>query len=105
MRLVDIEAGGWRMQGVLMSESLLDRAFGLVGRPGRALLIDRRAIHGMGMASPLIAVGIDHNHRVIGHRILRPWRLLNWSDAERILELPSSVEPPPIGAKLLVEDG
>ena len=92
------------MEGVLVPESVLDRAFGLVGRPGRALIIDRRAIHGMGLATPVTAVGIDRDHRVIGHRTLRPWRLLNWSDAQSILELPASVVPPPVGAELLFED-
>lgn len=56
------------------------------------------------MRRPLTAVGIDSDGLVIGVRTLEPNRVVTFLSARYVLEIPAGVAPPPLGAKVSIDD-
>ena len=93
--------GDWTSPRIWVADTFCQRWRGL--RPsaeGVGMLIDGRSVHGFGMTEPLLVVGLDGHHRVVGFRTLGPRRIICFVGAVQILELPAGHHPPPEGAVL-----
>lgn len=68
--------------------------------PGRGLLLRGASVHGRGMIEPLTAVFLDAFGTVLAVRCLQPGGLVRHPAAAWTLELPVSIPPPSVGARL-----
>jgi hypothetical protein len=58
------------------------------------------SVHGFGMRSDLLVVGLDDRFTVISVLVLRPRRVIWLRGARWILEMPPKAAPPPVGSRL-----
>ncbi len=98
---VVLRAGEWLSPPLTVAVRARDRLRGLQPRSeGWALLLRGSSVHGIGMKESLWAVGLDHAGKVTSIRLLQPGRVMFFSTAHWILELPATSIPPPMGAIL-----
>ncbi|MGH8875337.1 MAG: hypothetical protein ACRDVM_08840 [Acidimicrobiia bacterium] len=92
---------GWSSGPVLWADTFRRRWRGLRPRPnGHGLLLPGSSAHGVGMAEPLLVVGVSAEHRVVAVRTLRPGRMVWARGARFLIELPADHPPPPVGARV-----
>lgn len=65
---------------------------------GAGALFRARTVHGTKLATPITAVGLDREGRVLEVATLHPGRRLNFRGAAFVLELPTGVDRPRQGA-------
>ncbi len=83
------------------TETFGDRFAGLHRlEPGAPLLIQASSVHGWGLKQTFRAIGLDADLVVLGHAVVRPWRLVWFPGSAYVLELPIGLQPPPTGAQL-----
>lgn len=68
--------------------------------PGRGLLLRGASVHGRGMIEPLTAIFLDASGSVLAVCRLHPGGFVRHPAATWTLELPVSISPPPVGARL-----
>jgi hypothetical protein len=95
---------GWESGPVLVAQRYAERLKGLrASDADRGMLIKGQSVHGFGMRAPLLAIGLDGRRRVVGFRILHPYRVVWIRGAREIVELPIGPLPPPPGVVLTWE--
>ena len=98
---VDIAGpGGFRVEGVGVASSPLDRLRGQIGRPPAPLLIPADSVHGFHLTVDLVVVALDRTGAVVAVRRLRPWRVIRVPQAHWMLELPPHHPLPGVGDRL-----
>ncbi len=96
--IVELVAVGWRSGPLEVASGFGRRWRGLRPRcRGTGLLLGGGAVHGRGMAEPLMVVGFDADGRVVGVRRLDPGRFLRLPGAVMVAELATWRPPPPRG--------
>ncbi len=97
-----LRAGKWSSPPVLVAIGAHERWRGLRPRSeGRGLLLHGSSVHAIGMQESLWVAGLSPTGAVADIRLLRPGRVVFLSGAHRVLELPATAMPPPMGAVLV----
>ncbi|MGH8945293.1 MAG: hypothetical protein ACRDVL_04015 [Acidimicrobiia bacterium] len=105
MESISVVADGWAAHEVGRALTFWDRWRGLKGHRHPALLIRTRSVHGFGLRSPLLAVGISARMEVTSVRRLRPGHVVHFPGAKFVLELPPGSEAPRVGSTVEIRDG
>ena len=86
---------------VAVAETFWERLRGVIGRSHTtALLLPTRSIHSIGVRRTLTVVALDAEFRVLAARRLKPGSVYAVAGARWMLELPGTLEPPPMGTTL-----
>jgi hypothetical protein len=103
---ISLVAEGWTVHDVGRARTFRDRWAGLkrTGRH-RALLIPTRSVHGFGLRSPVLAVGISTSMTVTSVRLLGRGRILYFPGARFVVELPHDAEAPRVGSVVEIRHG
>jgi hypothetical protein len=97
-----IRGDGWARRA-RVARGFRERLVGLRDPQGAdSLLLKARSVHGFGMSHPLNVVALGPGLEVLDVRRLRPNRVVTVPAATYLLEIPETVAPPPVGARLEV---
>lgn len=103
MKRIRLSSGGWSHEPVMRAEGFLEHLRGLrMLDPGSAMLLDRSSVHAVGISQPFRAVGLSDDYVVMDVRIVRPWTAVRFRGCSYVVELPVDVDPPAVGARLVV---
>ena len=97
----ELSCGGWSSGPIAVAVGPLPRLRGLVPRSDHGLLLRASSVHGIGMAHPLLVVGLV-GRRVGSVRILPPGGVVTDRSATAVVELPAWRDGPPVGAVLAI---
>lgn len=79
------------------------RLMGLIGTEPYPLLLRTASVHGFGLRRRIQVIAIDAGGRVIASRVLRRRHIVTVPSARWILELPTDIDPPLLGERLVLD--
>ena len=91
---------GYRLRGVEVARSPIQRFRGLMGRSAVPLLLTTNRVHGFWLKESVWLVGLGPDWRVCEVRRLRRRRLAHLPQATWILEIPLEAPLPEVGDRL-----
>ena len=105
MKNVGLRAGSWTVDGLVLAESFFERFRGAkLSAAVRGVVLQRSAIHTMGMSHAIETVAVDMQGRVMEVRTLAPNRFAWFRGASYLVELPAGMEVPEVGSRVEVSD-
>lgn len=105
MKYVGLRADSWSVDHLVLAESFFERLRGVtLSAARRGIVIQRSAVHTMGMSHAIETVAVDGEGRVVGVRTLNPNRFAWFRGAKYLVELPPGSPVPLIGSLVEVTD-
>lgn len=105
MKNVGLRAGSWTVDGLVLAESFFERFRGAkLSAAARGVVLQRSAVHTVGMSHEIETVAVDMQGRVMEVRTLAPNRFAWFRGASYLVELPAGTEVPEVGSRVDVAD-
>ncbi|MGF1617986.1 MAG: hypothetical protein ACFCU2_09320 [Acidimicrobiia bacterium] len=99
MKYVGLRTGSWSAEGLVLTESFLERFRGVnLSAAARGVVIRCSAVHTMGMSGAIETVAVDRQGRVVEARTLAPNRFAWFRGARYLVELPGGTDVPEVGS-------
>ena len=99
MKYVGLRAGPWSVEGLVLTESFVERLRGVsMSTAARGVVIRRSAVHTMGMSRAIETFAVDRKGRVVEARTLAPNRFAWFRGARYLVELPAGSDLPEVGS-------
>lgn len=94
-----MRAGEWSVSGLAVMETFVERLRGVrIPVAGRGLVIQRIAVHTLGLSDALELVAVDKSDRIVEVRTLAPNRFAWFRGAKYVIELPGGSDLPAVGS-------
>jgi uncharacterized membrane protein (UPF0127 family) len=102
---VGLKSGSWSVGHLVVAESFFERLRGVsLSAARQGILIQRSAVHTMGISYAIETVAVDREGRVVEVRTLNPNSFAWFRRAKYVLELPAGSPVPPVGSLVEVTD-
>ncbi|CAN5837947.1 hypothetical protein BH23ACT4_BH23ACT4_01770 [soil metagenome] len=99
MKYVGLRTGSWSAEGLVLTESFLERLRGVkMSAAARGAVIPRSTVHTMGMSRALETFALDREGRVVEVRTLAPNRFAWFRGAHYVVEIPAGADVPEVGS-------
>jgi hypothetical protein len=103
VKYVGLRAGSWSVEGLVLTESFLERFRGVkMSAAARGVLIRRSAVHTIGMSRAIETFAVDRQGRVVEARTLAPNQFAWFRGARYLVELPAGSDVPKVGTMVEV---